>query len=125
MAEAGLTAAAPAPPKPFSVDIVVVNVPRSRAGHEVDFVPPITGIHLAAITPPGHRVRVIHQQVEPIDFDTSADLVALSFFSGVAPEAYRLAQEFKKPGTRIVAGGPPATGAPDNVVRYCDSVVIG
>ena len=88
-------------------------------------MPPLTGIHLAAITPPGHRVRVIHQQVEPIDFDTSADLIALSFFSGFAPEAYRLAQEFNKRGKRIVAGGPHATFAPDEVLRYCDSVVIG
>jgi radical SAM superfamily enzyme YgiQ (UPF0313 family) len=107
------------------VDIIVVYVRRYRFGHETHFVPPITGIHLAAITPPGHRVRVIHQQVEPIDFDTSADLIALSFFSGFAPEAYRLAQEFNKRGKRIVAGGPHATFAPDEVLRYCDSVVIG
>ena len=37
-------------------------------------------------------VRVIHQQVDPIPLDTDADLVALSFFSGFAPEAYRLAR---------------------------------
>jgi radical SAM superfamily enzyme YgiQ (UPF0313 family) len=107
------------------VDIIVVYVQRYRFGHETHFVPPITGIHLAAITPHDHQVRVIHQQVERIDFDTSADLIALSFFSGFAPEAYRLAQEFKKRGKRIVAGGPHATFAPDEVLRYCDSVVIG
>jgi hypothetical protein len=47
------------------IDIIVVFVPRYRFGHETHFVPPITGIHLAAITPPGYRGRVIHQQVEP------------------------------------------------------------
>jgi radical SAM superfamily enzyme YgiQ (UPF0313 family) len=107
------------------VDIIVVYVQRYRFGHEAHFVPPITGIHLAGITPPDYQVRVLHQQVDPIDFDTSADLIALSFFSGFAPEAYRLAQEFKKRGKRIVAGGPHATFAPDEVLRYCNSVVIG
>jgi hypothetical protein len=67
------------------IDIIVVYIRRYERGHEVDFVPPITGIHLAAITPPGHSVRVIHQQVEPVRFDTDADLIALSFFSGFAP----------------------------------------
>jgi radical SAM superfamily enzyme YgiQ (UPF0313 family) len=63
--------------------------------------------------------------VERIDFDTSANLIALSFFSGFAPEAYRLAEEFRKRGKRLVAGGPHATFAPDEVLRFCDSVVIG
>jgi radical SAM superfamily enzyme YgiQ (UPF0313 family) len=109
----------------FSVDIVVVYLPRYRFGHEVDFVPPITGIHLAAITPSGYRVRVFHQQVHPIDFDTDADLIALSFFTGFAPEAYRLADEFKKRGKRVVAGGPHATFNSDEALEHFDSVVIG
>ncbi len=39
----------PPEPKPFCVDMVVVFMPRYRHGHEADFVPPITGIHLAAL----------------------------------------------------------------------------
>ncbi len=109
----------------LQIDIIVVYVERYRYGHEAHFVPPITGIHLAAITPPSWRVRVIHQQVEPIDFETPADIVALSFFSGFAPEAYRLAREFNKRGKRVVAGGPHATFAPDEVLQNFDSVVIG
>ncbi|MCI0478016.1 MAG: B12-binding domain-containing radical SAM protein, partial [Anaerolineales bacterium] len=95
-------------------------------GHEVNFVPPITGIHLAALTPARHRVRVIHQQVDPIPYDTDADLIALSFFSGFAPEAYRLAREFKHHGKIVVAGGPHATFWADECLAHnCDAVVIG
>ncbi|HEY3837650.1 MAG TPA: radical SAM protein [Bryobacteraceae bacterium] len=111
--------------KPFSVDIVVVYQPRYRSGHEADFVPPITGIHLAAITPPHYRVRVIHQQIQTIDFDTDADLVALSFFTGFANEAYRLADEFRRRGKRVVAGGPHATFNADETLEHFHSVVIG
>jgi radical SAM superfamily enzyme YgiQ (UPF0313 family) len=109
----------------MKIDIIVVYIQRYQRGHEVDFVPPITGIHLAAITPPRHQVRVIHQQVETVRFDTDADLVALSFFSGFAPEAYRLAAEFRRRGKVVVAGGPHATFSPNEVLRYCDAVVVG
>ena len=109
----------------MKIDFIVVYMPRYIRGHEVNFVPPITGIHLAAITPPQHQVRVIHQQLRPVPENSDADLVALSFFSGFAPEAYRLARCFKAQGKIVVAGGPHATFWPDEALRYCDSVVIG
>ncbi len=109
----------------MKIDIIVVYVPRYERGYEMDFVPPITGIHLAALTPEPHQVRVIHQQVDPIDYDTDADLVALSFFSGFAPEAYRLAREFKTRGKTVIAGGPHVTFWPEEALNYCDAVVVG
>lgn len=109
----------------MKIDIIVVYLQRYEKGHEMDFVPPITGIHLAAITPPHYPVRVIHQQVEPVKLDTEAGLVALSFFSGFAPEAYRLAREFKARGKIVVAGGPHVTYWPEEALQYCDSVVTG
>ncbi len=111
--------------RPFSVDIVIVYMPRYRHGHEADFVPPITGIHLAALTPPGYQVRVIHQQVQPVDLDTAADLVALSFFTGFAPEAYRLADEFRKRGKTVVAGGPHVTFNVEEALEHVDCAVVG
>lgn len=108
------------------IDIIVVYMQRYEYGHEINFVPPITGIYLAALTPAHHRVRVIHQQVDAIPYDTDADLIVLSFFSGFAPEAYRLAHEFKQRGKIIVAGGPHATFWADEVLAHdCDAVVIG
>ncbi len=109
----------------MKIDLVVVHVPRYRWGHEVDFVPPLTGLHLAALTPPGHEVRLIHQQVRPVDLDTEADLVALSFFSGFAREAYALARALRARGRRVVAGGPHATFCPEETAAFFDSVVVG
>ena len=107
------------------IDIIVVYVPRYEYGHEKHFVPPITGIHLAALTPPEHQVRVIHQQVEPVSLETDADLVALSFFTLFADEAYRLADLFRLKGTQVIAGGPHATFWPDETLMHCDAVVTG
>jgi len=109
----------------MKIDIVVVYIHRYRRGHAVHFVPPITGIHLAALTPKKHTVRVIHQQVEEVDLDSDADVVALCFFSGFAPEAYRLATEFTTRGKIVIAGGPHVTFSPDEALRFVDSVVIG
>ena len=109
----------------MKIDIVIVYTPRYKHGHEANFVPPVTGIHLAAITPPEHEVRVIHQQVEPVDLDTAADLIALSFFTGFADEAYRLADAFRARGKMVVAGGPHVTYAVENALQHCDAVVMG
>ncbi len=109
----------------MKIDIVVVYVPRYKLGHEKNFVPSLSGIHLAALTPSEHQVRVIHQQVESVSLETDADLVALSFFSGFADEAFRLADAFRQRGVRVVAGGPHATFCPEETLAHCDAVVIG
>lgn len=109
----------------MKVDVVVVYVPRYARGHGRHFVPPLTGIHLAALTPPDIQVRVVHQQAGPVDLDTDADLVALSFFSGFAHEAFRLADALRARGKRVVAGGPHATFWPEEALQHCDAVVIG
>ncbi len=109
----------------MKIDIIVVYQPRYTRGHEKNFVPSLTGIHLAALTPARHRLRVIYQQVTPVDLDTDADLVALSFFSGFAGEAYRLADAFRGGGKQVVAGGPHATFWPEEALNHCDAVVVG
>ncbi|MFZ2960643.1 MAG: radical SAM protein [Candidatus Ozemobacteraceae bacterium] len=110
----------------MNIDIIVVSTERYRRGHELNFVPPITGLHLAALTPPQHNVRVIHQQVEAIDFTTDANLIALSFFTGFAPEAFRIARLFKERGKTVVGGGPHLTFTlnPDPE-GYFDAIVRG
>lgn len=107
------------------IDIIIAYIQRYEFGHEKDFVPPITGIHLAALTPPEHTVRVIHQQVETVDLETTADLVAISFFSGFAPAAFQLAVEFKRRGKTVIAGGPHVTYNVEEGLQYFDAVVTG
>ena len=88
----------------MKIDIIIAYLKRYEFGHEKDFVPPITGIHLAGLTPREHTVRVFHQEVDKIDFDTDADLIAISFFSGFAPSAFKLSSIFRQKGKTVVAG---------------------
>jgi radical SAM superfamily enzyme YgiQ (UPF0313 family) len=107
------------------IRIVVNYRPRYRRGHLVDFVPPITGIHLAAITPPEHDVEVFHEQVRPVPIDRKTDLVALSFFSGFARDAYEMADRYRALGVPVVAGGPHVSYWTEEALQRVDAVVIG
>ncbi len=68
----------------MKIDIIVAYEQRYIRGHEKDFVPPITGIYIAALTSSNHNVRVYHQQVDKINYNSDADLIAISF-SAVLP----------------------------------------
>lgn len=108
----------------MKIRIVVAYAPRYRRGHGVDFVPPVTGVHLAALTPPGHEVELVHQQVRPVP-DGDVDLLALSFFSGFAREAYALADEARARGVPVVAGGPHVSYWIEEALQHVDAVVVG
>ena len=109
----------------MKIDIIMAYMPRYRWGHEMNFVPPLTAIHLAALTPAKHRVRVFHQQVDPLPMESDADLVAFSFFSGFAPEAYALASFYQSRGKYLVAGGPHVTFSPQEALAYFDTIICG
>ena len=107
------------------IRIIVCYRPRYTRGHLLDFVPPVTGIHLAALTPPEHEVEVIHQQVRAVPVDRDVDLVALSFFSGFAREAYSIAHRYRAIGVTVIAGGPHVSYWVEEALQHVDSVVIG
>jgi radical SAM superfamily enzyme YgiQ (UPF0313 family) len=106
------------------VRIVISYAPRYRRGHWIDFVPPVTGIHLAALTR-GHDVEVFHEQVRNVPVDDAPDLVAISFFSGFARRAYELADRYRALGVRVVAGGPHVSYWAEEALEHVDSVVTG
>lgn len=109
----------------MKIDIIIAYLKRYEFGHEKDFVPPITGIHLASLTPEEHTVRVFHQQVDKIDHETDADLIAISFFSGFAPSAFKLASGFRKKGKTVIAGGPHVTFNTEEALDHFDAIATG
>ena len=87
--------------------------------------PPLSGALLAGLTPPIVDVRLLHEMVRPIDYDTDADFIALSFMDFCAPHAYEVAARFRAKGKTVVAGGKYSTCFPDEVMPHFDSVVVG
>lgn len=87
--------------------------------------PPLPGILLAGMTPPIVDVEVLHEMVRPIDYDTDADYIALSFMDYIAPHAYQVAARFRAMGKIVIGGGRFASTFPDEVEPYFDSILVG
>ena len=80
---------------------------------------------MAALTPKQHQVRVVDENVEPIDFDLPVDLVAITALTPIAPRAYQVADEFRKRGIKVVLGGVHPSLMADEAAAHADAVVIG
>lgn len=80
---------------------------------------------LAGLTPPDFDVRLIDENVEPVDTNAAADLVAISCMTASAPRAYAIADAFRERGISVVIGGIHPTVMPDEVANHADVVVIG
>ena len=87
--------------------------------------PPLSGILVAGQTPDIVEVNVHHEMVRPIDYDTDADIIALSFMDFCAPHAYEVAERFRKLGKTVVAGGKYASTFPELVQPHFDTIVVG
>jgi radical SAM superfamily enzyme YgiQ (UPF0313 family) len=97
------------------------RVPR-RAMLRFSILPLTT---VAAITPRGHEVAVLDENVQPLDFAADVDLVGISFMTALAPRAYEIAARFRRRGVLTVAGGFHPTFLPDEAARHFDAVVVG
>jgi len=87
--------------------------------------PPLSGALLAGLTPPIVDIALRHEMVRPVDYETDADFIALSFMDFCAPHAYDVAARFRAKGKTVVAGGKYASTFPDAVAPHVDCVVVG
>lgn len=80
---------------------------------------------LAALTPAEHEVVIIDENMEPIQFDRSCDIVGITAMTQQAVRAYEIADEFRKRGRHVVLGGIHATVMPLEAKAHADTVVVG
>jgi radical SAM superfamily enzyme YgiQ (UPF0313 family) len=80
---------------------------------------------IAALTPPEHEVRIVDENVEPLDFDEDVDVVGVTFMTALAPRAYEIARRFKGRGKVVVGGGYHPTLCPEEATKQFDAIVVG
>ena len=80
---------------------------------------------VAALTPSEHNVTLCDENVQALDFDAPCDVVGVSFMTALATRAYEIADEFRRRGKIVVAGGFHATFRPEEAAEHFDAVVIG
>lgn len=80
---------------------------------------------LAGLTPPDIDVRLVDENVERLDLNAKADLVAISCMTASAPRAYAIADAFRARHIPVVMGGIHPTVMPNEAALHADAVVIG
>jgi len=80
---------------------------------------------LAAVTPSEFELKIIDEEIEDIDFDEPADIVAITAMTFKAKRAYEIAREFRARGVKVIMGGIHASMCPDEVSEHVDCVVVG
>src|SRR5512135_2832636 len=82
----------------------------------------ITMPYLAAFVPPHWKVIHVDEAVTPVDPDTDADLVGITFHTPSAPHAYSLASMFRERGITVALGGPHVTLMPEEAGEHADVI---
>ena len=79
---------------------------------------------LAAICP-NWDFECCLETIEDVDFNTDADIIAISGMGHAIIRSIDIAKEFKVRGKTVVMGGYMASLMPEEAKKYCDSVIIG
>lgn len=97
--------------------------PRSSRYFRFSMLP---SLHVAASMPPYVETQIIDEEVEPIDFDTDAHLIGISFMTYNAPRAYAIADRFRgEKGKPVIFGGYHPTFVPEEAMQHADAVCVG
>jgi radical SAM superfamily enzyme YgiQ (UPF0313 family) len=86
----------------------------------------LPSLYAAAAMPANVETRIVDEDIQPIDFDTDADLIGISFMTYNAPRAYRIAERFRtERGKPVIFGGYHPTLMPEEAVQHADAVCVG
>src|SRR5205807_1236490 len=122
---------------PFMADIVLVNPQFEASYWGLEYALPLFGKKanlpvaclplLAALTPAGHQVTLLDENVEPIDFErlARADIVGVT---GMSVQRFRMREilvELKRRGVFTVVGGPWVTVREDYFGDLADVIFVG
>jgi radical SAM superfamily enzyme YgiQ (UPF0313 family) len=80
---------------------------------------------IAALTPPGHSVRIVDEAFAPDDIDEKVDLVGITVMTDLALRTYQIADTYRQRGVKVVMGGIHPTVLPGEALRHADAVVLG
>jgi radical SAM superfamily enzyme YgiQ (UPF0313 family) len=81
---------------------------------------------LAALTPAEHEVRLVDMFCgDQVDYESPADVVAITVRTPLATTAYGIADRFVQLGKKVVLGGPHVFALPEEARSHATSVAVG
>ncbi|MEW5817411.1 MAG: cobalamin-dependent protein, partial [Spirochaetota bacterium] len=87
--------------------------------------PLLTMPTIAAYTPPGHKVEIVDDFTEEVDYNVPCDLIGITALTVNAKRAYDIADEYRKRGKTVIMGGIHVSALPEEALEHCDSIVKG
>lgn len=106
-------------------DYLRAEKPNSPKGIIFLRFPSLALANLAANTPLNYDIKVIDEQISPVNYDIDCDLVAITVNTSVSNRAYEIADNFKKLGKKVIFGGFHPSLMPNESLEHADSIVIG
>jgi radical SAM superfamily enzyme YgiQ (UPF0313 family) len=95
-------------------------------GQKYAFMPKLSAMIFAALTPKEFDFRYVDEDIEDVDFDyMNVDLVAITAMTMQAKRAYQIADRYMAAGKTVVIGGIHATVMSDEVAEHCDALMVG
>lgn len=89
-------------------------------------LPPHGPAVFAATVPAEVEIEFTDENLEPVDFDGKADLVAIStMLTAQLPRAFEIAGEFRRRGVPVIFGGISTMLHAEEVALHADSVFLG
>jgi radical SAM superfamily enzyme YgiQ (UPF0313 family) len=89
-------------------------------------LPPHGPIVFASALPEDIQVNFTDEHVEKINFETNADLVAISvMLTCQMPRAWKIADEFRARNKTVIFGGIATMLHSEEVIAHADSVILG
>jgi radical SAM superfamily enzyme YgiQ (UPF0313 family) len=80
---------------------------------------------LAGLCPPDVDVSLFDDRCEPIPYDHTTDLVAITVETFTARRAYEISREYRQRGIPVLLGGFHPTLAPEEAAAHADALVLG
>ena len=85
----------------------------------------LPSLYVAASMPPYVETQIVDEDVEPIDFNTNATLIGITFMTFNAPRAYEIADQFRSQGKSVIFGGYHPTFMQQEAIKHADSICVG
>ncbi len=80
---------------------------------------------LASVISRDIEVRILDARVDDVDYNVPVDLVGITGLTYEIPNAYEIADGFRKRGVKVVMGGVHVSFLPKEALQHVDSVVVG
>lgn len=85
----------------------------------------LPSLYVAASMPGNVECEIVDEDIEPIDFNTDAEIIGVSFMTYNAPRAYEIGDAFRKKGKTVIFGGYHPTFMQQEAIQHADAICIG